>query len=244
MIPRSTASARLAPALAPALAAALALAACTAEKPRILSVTIHGDTRDTVGPYAVQTVVAGVTGDDRVNVVYGVRAEGPFIPLRAATLGERDDLFRAAIPGQRAGTTVLYHVSVLRDGEIDPVAEDRPAEGAYWSFRVLDPTGACQVDTDCLVGEEICAGDVCRAFEGPCVEHPSGPQCPDGYRCDEARELCVIAPRTCQTDVDCPSIEQCDSERSECVPRARCADEADCPPGEVCHASLGLCFAP
>lgn len=234
--------------LAAALAC-LAAAACDGETPRILSVTILGDTRDTAGPYAVQAVIRGVEGDGTVRVVYSANGGTTLVPLEAETHGGRDDLFTAGIPGQPAGTMILYYVAVERGGR--PVASHPPATGDagadyYLSFRVLPPSGSCRADSDCLLGLEICADGTCRAFEGVCVETDGGYACPDGYVCDAAREpkVCVIAPQPCDADGDCPASQECDLGAGECVARTFCLGNEDCPPPQVCDLSVNLCAAP
>ncbi len=225
----------------------LSAAACTAEEPRILAVAQLGDTRDTAGPYPVTVVASGVSDGDEVEVYYYTAGQEP--PgadaggVQAATVkaqeGARSDLFVAGIPGHPAGSEIFYGALTKRDGAVVMFPTDIP-----WHFRVLAPSGFCRADSDCQLGLEICADETCRAYQGTCVATPSGLACPGGYVCDAERDpdLCVIAPHPCANDSHCPSAEECDLSRDECVARVPCDDPTDCTGGYICNENLGLCF--
>jgi hypothetical protein len=247
----------------------LAAAACS-ETPQILSTTPIGDTRDQTGPYRAQSVVRALKSGDTVEVLYTTGAEdGGYIPVTASV---SDGIADADIPGQPAGTHIYWFVTVVRDGamvawnpanakglmtitnptadagplvvpDAGPPADAAPAKDTF-EFRVLAHSGACRADSDCATGE-ICPDMTCRAYSGDCVTLDAGSLgCPDGYTCDTTRtpELCVIAPKPCNTDDDCPSIETCDPGRMVCVARTPCQSTADCGATQHCDDSFGLCF--
>jgi hypothetical protein len=225
-------------------------AGCTAEEPKILSVSVLTDTRDTTGPYPVTIVASGVSDGDEIAVLYRVRGEDPpngggdagvgngYVAVTAQE-GERDDLFSAPIPGKPAGSQIDYYAVAKRDG----LATTTPLEVPL-TFRVLEPSGFCRADSDCREGLEICAVQTCRAYQGTCVTTPAGLSCPGGYACDTQYDpdLCVIAPRACSNDGNCPAIEECDRDRNQCVARVPCEEQADCQSGYVCNDDSGLCF--
>lgn len=111
--------------------------------PFIEATTILGDTRDTQGPYTVQTVAVGVDQYDLVQLYYSVDDDDPdaFVPLVMEEGREDDGIhegerFSRGIPGQPPGSEILYFVAIQRNGEHvaeDPVGGDlRP-----FVFRVL-----------------------------------------------------------------------------------------------------------
>ena len=118
------------------VAAAVLWAAAGCADPFIEATTRVGDTSDVVGPYSVRAVVVGVASGDRVELRFNVIDGEPenFIPvlMDEVDLGADDgttrgELFRQGIPGQPAGTEILYYVAVTRDGEVvaeDPVGGD------------------------------------------------------------------------------------------------------------------------
>ena len=175
---------------------ALVGSACAAEDPRILSVTLPGDTRDRVGPYAVEAVIRGVADGDDVEVRWTSDPTDPdlrFVPVPARRVSP-SDLFVGEIPGQPPSTRVYFVVDVLRDGAV--VAQAPPADDdATYSFLVLQTDAPCRADTDCLPATEICADGACLPYSGQCVDTATGAKaCPDGYVCDVATNLCAIAP--------------------------------------------------
>ena len=127
------------------LSALLMLSACA--DPFVESTALISETEDLQGPYTVRSVVIGVEWADRVELFYNVVDDEPenFIPLLMEppeaggdSGAYRGELFVAGIPGQKAGSEVLYYVGVTRDGEqvaADPVGGDlRP-----FVFSVRDP---------------------------------------------------------------------------------------------------------
>lgn len=224
-------------------AVGLLAVACSAESPRILSTTLPHDTRDTAGPYVVEVVARGLVGEDRLEVRWSATgAPGSFAAVLASPSSARDDLLSASLPGQPAGSRLWYYAAVVREGEV--VASDPPgslAEAAAYSFAVRLPAGSCEVDTDCLAGE-ICAIDACRPYSGPCVGTDAGLSCPGGTMCDPETLACVLAELPCVEDADCPTVEECDTARQVCAPRAPCDSPDDCPSGRTCRTDLGLCF--
>jgi hypothetical protein len=227
------------------LLAALALAAvsCDAAQPRVLSTTALADTRDTTGPYPVTIVARGVTDDDDVQLLWSSGGEdGPYVAIAATDDDDdRDDLFTALIPGQPAGTEIHYFATIVRGADV--VSSETPVA---LSFRVLSPSIACRADSDCRLGLEICMDGTCRAWAGTCVEDGAGGfGCPGGHVCDVTHDppVCAIAPRPCDTDDECPTVERCDPDRDECRARLPCATTDDCELGDRCDTSLGLCFA-
>lgn len=99
--------------LATASLLAFLAGACTAP-PVIESTTRLQATTDTVGPYKVQSIVVGIT-DQVVELRYRPGDGAPFIPL-VMTADDSGERFRAAIPGNPAGTRIGYYVAVLEDG--------------------------------------------------------------------------------------------------------------------------------
>jgi hypothetical protein len=223
------------------LLAVIALgAACDAPTPRILSTTVPGDTRDVLGPYVVQLAVRDVTGDDRVEVRYGIDAT-TFLAVEAEAREGRGDLYAAGIPGQPRGTQITLFTTILRDG-LEVVRDPPLASGTYYAFTIL-ALERCRVDSDCAPGQicvETATGDAaaCVAYEGACVGETRA--CPDGSVCEG--EICVIAVVPCAADDDCPSAEECVLERGECRPRRPCSEAEPCPDGEICRPEVGLCF--
>ena len=189
----------------------LLLVACTAEPARLVSLSELEDTRDATGPYVVQAELRGPLGDDRLIVCWATDGEH-FRPEVMQAREGRGDLRFAALPGQPVGTTVTWFAAIVGADESCPEV-DEPR-----SFRVLGSSLACEVDSDCRLGAELCADGTCREWNGTCAE---GGACPGGYVCDEAREpaTCVIPARACTGDDECPPLEQCDATRGECVAR-------------------------
>ena len=118
------------------ICAALAWAGCSEAAPIIESTTMLADTTDTVGPYAVETVVIGADGD-AIELNYLVDDDDEFIPI-AMDWVSGTDVWLGEIPGRPVGSRISYYVEVLRDGEraaVDPVgAGARPYE-----FTVVSP---------------------------------------------------------------------------------------------------------
>jgi hypothetical protein len=114
----------------------LGLCACQEAPPAIESTTVLQSTPDTVGPYVVQSVIVGVTGHD-VELRYQVDDDLRFIPLPMLP-DDGGELFRAAIPGRSAGSTISYYVTVLEGRE--RVADDPEAAAAGpYVFTILAP---------------------------------------------------------------------------------------------------------
>jgi len=190
------------------------LVACTGEPVRVVSLTPPQDTRDTAGPYVIEAELRGELGDDQLIVCWSTDGER----LRAEvtrTRDGRDDLRFAELPGQPVGTRIAYLVALVAKGAPCPAVDPSTT---LLSFSVLPSSLACEVDSDCRQGVEICSGVTCRAFSGSCAGAGS---CPGGYVCDESRApaACVVPARTCTSDLACPALEQCDVGRGECVAR-------------------------
>ncbi len=124
-------------------------AGCDVAAPTIAATTILSDTSDVVGPYAVYTVVEGI-GDHRVELRYRLDDTVTFIPVLMESIDEDEDsgdgeLYRAAIPGARAGTRISYYIAVLDgtgSGEGGRLAADPEAGAAApYQFTIL-PTMA------------------------------------------------------------------------------------------------------
>ena len=113
------------------LACLLFLAASCAD-PDIESTTLLEETTNTRGPYEIHTVIQSAQPGDKVELFYNAVDITPahFIPLRMepqGSDGQAADLFVGQIPGQPAGTTILYYIAVERDGSRvseDPVGGD------------------------------------------------------------------------------------------------------------------------
>ncbi len=228
-----------------ALAVVLVASACAPESPRILGVSLPGDTRDPFGPYIISTAIRGVTRADRVEAQWARDGATVLRTVEGARASDDGELFLIGLPGQRAGSTVQFLVAVIRDGKViaqDPPGGDAGPERLY-SFRVLAREGACRADSDCTPGAEICADGACREFTGLC-DGP-GDTCPDGTACavDRTPRICLVPARSCLTDAGCPTVEACDLLREICTPRTGCVAVEDCPEGEGCREDLGLCFA-
>ncbi|RMH40863.1 MAG: hypothetical protein D6689_12440 [Deltaproteobacteria bacterium] len=213
----------------------LAAAACAAD-PVVIAVTPLGATHDTAGPYGVDAVVVGAAGA-RVDLRWGTGDGDPAGMARAPMQARGDDLWFGAIPGQPAGTAVFYAVEVVRDGDVVARAPDDGLARAF-GFRVLRPDGACDVDSECALGAEVCAGGRCTPLPGVCA---ADADCPGGYACDAATGTCALPPRSCATDADCPASDRCDA--GACVPRHLCGDAVPCPAGFTCNPALGRCFS-
>lgn len=213
------------------------LAGCDAAPARVLSVTLAEDTRDPLGPYVVDAVLSGPLGGDHAVLCWNV--DGADLgPIDMPAAGDRDDLRAAGIPGQVAGSTIGYRVLVRADVTCPALAD----VDALDTFRVLPSTLACEVDSQCRLGQEVCQDGTCRPFDGTC----SGGACPGGTVCDDTRDppLCVIAPRSCTADADCPALEECDPARGWCVARPACSADLPCPGDQQCDDTSGLCFRP
>lgn len=192
------------------VAAAVALAACAAEPVRVVSLSLPEDTSDTTGPYLVQAELRGDLAGRELLVCWSVDG-ATFVTARAHARAGRDDLRFAELPGQPAGTTVSFLLTLVDDGEPCPAFD---ASATLRSFRVVASSTGCVVDSDCA-SAEICAGGACVAYDGTCTE---GGACPGGFTCDESADppTCIVAARRCVSDSDCPPLEECDAARGEC----------------------------
>lgn len=111
--------------------------ACVAAPPFIEATTRLASTRDSDGPYVVQSVVSDVLVDDAVELHYRVVGDPGFIPLLMVE-DEDGERFSAGIPGRPAGTSIQYYVTVIRDGA--RVADDPAAAGAGpYQFDIRAP---------------------------------------------------------------------------------------------------------
>jgi len=217
----------------------LLLSACSAD-PQFLATTALGSTHDTAGPYHVDTVVTGVSGSDEVRLLFAIdtTAENRFFARELTRHGGSDgDRWSGTIPGQPPGTDVFYFVEVERGFE--RIAKD-PDDGLAFAFgfQVLGPDGACTVDSECVVGVEVCDGAVCATLAGACE---TAAQCPTGYECEVQSGTCALSPRPCESDDDCPTSDECDAGRA-CAPRHVCSDSVPCPAGHTCNPALGRCY--
>src|SRR3990170_3652679 len=107
-----------------AVLVALVGSACAAEDPRILSVTLPGDTRDRVGPYAVEAVIRGVADGDDVEVRWTSDPTDPdlrFVPVPARRVSP-SDLFVGEIPGQPPSTPPSSSCRRMRPAAPTPTA--------------------------------------------------------------------------------------------------------------------------
>jgi hypothetical protein len=223
-----------------ALSLALAVSACSEPDPEILATTVLGSTHDTAGPYRVDAIVRNVAGDDEVVLRVGIDTgnEDRFFP-RAMAEDDTGERFTAAISGQPAGTSVVYFIEVIRDGDRVAIDPDSNLVAGY-GFQVLAPDGACTVDSECAAGAEVCDGGTCVLVPGICDDSDD---CPAGYGCDPGTESCAPAPRACDDDTDCTTSDECDLAAGVCAPRHLCSESVACPGGYTCNAALGRCFS-
>lgn len=199
------------------------LAGCAPPAPEIVDVAWPGDTRDPLGPYTVTVVTAGAV--DRVALVWQV---GDAAAETTALVGG-GERWVGQIPGQPVGSVVAVAVAASGPGGAVEVA----GEG----FAVLDPSGRCLVDGDCL-GGDICRGRVCGPRPAVCADDED---CPQDRFCPAPGEPCRFRPTRCAVDGDCAAGFVCVD--AECVAPARCRGDVDCP-GGVCLIPPGRCAPP
>lgn len=212
------------------LALLLLLAGCDPAAPQLVEVVPPGDTREPLGPYEVTAVVRGAA--DRVEVTWTTGDE------TERTTRLRDvggGVWRGGIGagGVPPGTRVELWVTARGPGG----DTRKPSSGVY-AFRVLDRTGACLVDGDCL------APEICDRLIGQCKRRPEtcddDGDCPQDYICPEGGEACRFRPSTCVNDADCGRGLECAD--GVCVSRPECDEDADCP-GGTCIVPPGRCAA-
>jgi hypothetical protein len=193
----------------------LLLAACSAEAPRVVSLSLPADTTDTVGPYVVEGELRGDADDTDLVVCWSVDG-AHFLPAVAEPRAGRADRRAAFLPGQPAGTTVSYLVALVDTGAGCPAFD---ASATLRSFHIeASDSGACVFDSDCSATDSgFCAHGTCHAYDGACVDGA----CPGGLTCDDsgAAPVCVVATRPCTSDDDCPTHDECDLARGECTAR-------------------------
>lgn len=198
---------------------------CEVAAPELVEVAWPSDTRDPLGPYAVTVVARGAVDGGVVRwSVGGAGGEAALVEAGAGWAG--------AVPGQAVGSVVAVEVVVRGPGG---------AVGVEGAFEVLDPSGRCLVDGDCL-GGEICRGRQCGSQPPVCVDDED---CPQDRFCPVAGEACRFRPTGCRVDDDCAAGFACAA--GECVAPGRCVDDAECvegrclrPPGRC--AGPGACF--
>ena len=211
--------------------------ACDAPAPAVIEVAFpHPQTTDTVGPYRVTAVTAGVATGATIHWGVDVDSGDPVTPLEATAMSlTSEDHWIGHIPGAHAGAVVHMYVEVVGPGGSGRTATE--------TFVVLAPDGACRVDSECPEGAlcdrlegrcqrppEMCANDGdCRqdyvCVEGACRLRGAG--CADDGTCGSGQVCldgqCVPTPE-CEADEDCAD--------GVCVPPGRCADEMECAPGD------------
>jgi hypothetical protein len=204
-----------------ALAFTFLALACDAPAPAIMEVAFpHPQTTDTVGPYRVTAVTAGVATGAAihwgVDLISGPAPE----PLESVAMSlTNEDHWVGHIPGAHAGAVVTLYVEVVGPGG--------RARTATETFLVLAPDGACRVDSECPTGT------LCDRIEGRCHRPPEAcgddGDCPQDYVCVEG--ACRLRGDGCVDDEACESGQVCRS--GQCVPTPECEADADCPDG-VC----------
>lgn len=209
------------------------LISCAPPPPRFLQVDAPDDTRDGFGTYQVTALMRGVT--DSVVATYGpVSEEGLSAGTRLTLRSAGDGRFVGALDGIELGQEVAL---VLRaEGPGGDVVW--PPNGAH-TFRVLDASGVCLVDGDCLSGE------MCNRLTERCVERTldcaDEGDCPLDYTCDTERGECRFRRSACEDDAQCGRGRVC--EDGLCVARPECRDDAECPAGSSCLTPPGRCVA-
>lgn len=197
------------------------LGGCEVAAPELVEVAWPSDTRDPSGPYAVMVVARGAV--DGASLRWSVGERGGEVALGRAGAG-----WVGAVPGQAVGSVVELALVVRGPGG---------AVGAEGGFAVLDPSGRCLVDGDCL-GGEICRGRQCGPRPAVCADDED---CPQDRFCAVAGEPCRFRPTGCAVDEDCAAGFGCVG--GQCVAPARCVDDAECPEGR-CLRPPGRCAGP
>lgn len=211
----------------PVCALVACLFACSPPAPRFVQVDAPNDTRDGAGTYRVTALLRGVT-DDVVAITRVGDAEG----VTTALVDQGDGRFVAELVGVRPGSRIS--LSLRADG---PGGSADWPPGEPWTFRVLDASGVCLVDGDCLGGE------MCDRLAERCVERDltcaDAGDCPLDYECDVERGECRFRRSTCEDDAECGRGRIC--EDGLCVARPECLDDSECPDGSTCLTPPGRC---
>lgn len=211
------------------IAAALILCACEPPAPRFVQVDAPGDTRDGYGTYRITALMRGAT--DAVQALVQVDGSEP----QATRMRDAGDgRFVGDVPGLRPGARVQLTLRAEGPGG----DADWPA-GEPHRFRILDASGICLVDGDCLDGE------MCDRLEERCVERSlecaDAGDCPLDYECDVPLGECRFRRSSCADDVECGRGRIC--EDGLCVARPECRADAECPAGSRCLVPPGRCVA-
>jgi hypothetical protein len=120
------------------------------------------------------------------------------------------------------------------DGYLEPCESDKDCR----AFSLLcDPAQGC---VQCLEastcpapaqGEATCSAGLC----GATVTCETSLECPPDQVCDTAAALCV----ECLTANDCADDEVCVA--NACAPQMKCEEPSDCTSGQVCDLTSGSC---
>ncbi len=92
-----------------------------------------GSTTDPVGPYEIFTTATDFSGIATLDLYYNVGSGWMPVPM----VDQGDNLWRAEIPGQPAGTLVGYYL-VGEDNVGNSSSDPSGAPGDYYSFWVID----------------------------------------------------------------------------------------------------------
>jgi len=164
-----------------------------------------------------------------------------------------------ALPTHTFSMPGSYDVSLSASG---PGGSNVAAKTGYVVVSAAPPGATCTIDTQCSVGECICAGETCppQLSNGLCSERCPDDSCETGEVCADLRpssqsedwhdRLCLL---DCESQ-SCPSGLSCQSLRSSpgpwvrgCLPSgilatigSSCADETGFPDDEQCASSLCL----
>jgi hypothetical protein len=212
-------------------AVCLCLASCAPPAPRFIQVDAPDDTRDGFGTYRVTALMRGAT--DSVVAIYGPVVEGGLGAGSSDALRSNGEgRYIIDLPGIEPGRTMALQLRA--EGPGGEVLW--PAEGVH-TFRVLDASGVCLVDGDCLSGE------MCNRITERCVERTleceNDGDCPLDYECDAERGECRFRRSACEDDVQCGRGRIC--EDGLCVARPECQSDDECPDGSTCLIPPGRC---
>lgn len=123
------------------VALAAHLVACGEVQTEIVESSVQLNTDDTAGPYEITTVVTSTSTPITVRLVYSTDDWTTSKEVEMETVKDvGGDVFRAKIPGQSAGTTVRYYVSVedsTKNTITDPALVPPQAKGISYKFTII-----------------------------------------------------------------------------------------------------------
>jgi hypothetical protein len=105
------------------------------------------------------------------------------------------------------------------------------------------PTVQCYTDWDCLLGNCSEKGACVHCSANSCS---GGQYCASDFKCTGCDGSCFPAdagPTPCKLRADCPAAQVCHNQTCQAPdPTGRCASSEECPTGQVCNWTAGVCM--